>query len=503
MRAVDKVVIIGRDVAAWLAANTIIRALSHTGVTVEVVELPSLLSAHDVYASLPSLEAFHNLLGFEEDEVLQAAGGTYSLGQSFANFSRSRPAFFHGYGGHGTTIGRQPFFQFWIKARQAGLKVDFEDFSLNAAAAKQGRFFVPDDKINAFTKCDYAYHLSAQSYVQFLKAHALRRGVTTRTGRIFEARKDDAGYVTALAFSDGTEVVGDLFVDASGPESLMLGGAMAVATDSWRRWFACNRTLTASADPLRSIPVYSQVRAITSGCLHLTPTQALTGLVYAFDSRVSKDDEALQTAAVVSGLRLRPGALVADLAPGRRAHAWEKNVIGVGDAACIFDPVDNVGLHALQQSLAHLITLFPLDTHAPYERDEYNRNTQSAFERLRDFQIAHYKLNRYVDSPYWDSLRDMAVPDTLAWKIELFRARGIVPLYDDETFENDSWLASFLGHGVMPESYDPLVDQSNDEAVISAFQGVLGFIKEQVQAMSSHDAYLEIHAAQNTMSVRP
>ena len=493
--AIKKVVIVGRDAAAWLTANAIMRALGRTGVTVEVVELPSLLSFNDVYASLTALEAFHTLLGFPEGEVMKATAATFSLGQSFANFSRTRPAFFVGYGEHGSAIDGRPFFQHWLKARQAGLKVDLEDFSLNAAASKTGRFFVPDDTLNSFAKCNYAYHLRGQAYVAYLKAQALRRGVATRTARLFDARLAPDGYVEALLLSDGNEVSGDLFIDATGADSLLLGAVLGVPVESWRRWFACNRTVTASADPLRSLPVYSQVRALKSGCLHLAPVQDMTSVVFAYDDRLIKDHEALQSAAVVSNLRLRDGAVLADLAPGRRVSAWDRNVIAVGEAACVFDPIDNVGLHALQQGLAHLITLFPLDVHAPWERQEYNRNVRSHYERLRDFQIVHYRLNQNVDDPFWDSCRSMALPDKLAYKIDLFAARGMVAMYDDETFEPDSWIASFVGHDLMPKTYDPLVDQADQDDTITSFKSMLGFIREQVQEMSSHDAYLELHAA--------
>jgi len=490
MSTINRVIILGRDIAAWLSAAAVLRALGRTGVTVEVVELPSLLSAHDVYASLPALEAFHTLLGFPETDVLRIAAGTFTLGQRFVNFSGPRPPFFHGYGTHGTQISRQPFSQFWFKARQAGLKAEWEDFSLNAAAAKQGRFFVPDEDINAFAQCNYGYHLNAVRYAAYVKAQALRMGALVHQAHVFDARQDTDGYVTSLLLGNGAEIAGDLFIDATGPDSLLLGGVMGVEVESWRQWFPCDRTITAAADPLRPLPSYSQVRALRTGCLHLLPTQDMTGMIYAFSSELSKDDEALQMAAVVAGLRMRPDAVAAVLTPGRRIRAWDRNVVAVGDAACVFDPLDNVMLDALQLGLAHLVTEFPRDARQPYERDDYNRSMLSAFNRLRDFQIVHYRLNKHMDEVFWDRARMDAPPDTLAYKIELFKARGIVPMYDDETFSADSWMASFIGHGLMPESYDPLVDQAAEPDVIRAFQSVLGFIRERVQAMPSQDAYL-------------
>ena len=81
--------------------------------------------------------------------------------------------------------------------------------------------------------------------------------------------------------------------------------------------------------------------------------------------------------------------------PGRRVRAWEKNCVALGEAACVFDPLHFVDLHAVQVGLVHLLHLFPVHADFSVERDEYNQNVRSAFERMRDFQSAHYHLNRY------------------------------------------------------------------------------------------------------------
>ena len=405
---IQKVVVCGRDVAAWLTANVLTRALGPAGVVVEVVELPSQLRPHDTLASLPALEALHRLLGFDEYDVLKATSGTYTLGQKFVNFGGAKAPFFHPYSGHGTTIGRSPFAPVYIQARQAGMNVAFEDFSLGAAAAKQGRFFLPTTEINAFNTCGYAYHMNAVEYVGVLKASARRQGITGYAARTLEAGRDAQGHVRALHLADGRVVEGDLFIDATGADSLLLGRAMGVEVDSWAAWFPDNRILSAAADPLRSLPPYSQVHALNQGVLHLTPLQTMTGLTHVYHGDDIRDEEALDLAAVVSNLKPRAGATAGELHCGRRERAWEGNVVAIGEAACVFNPIDNVGLHSLHLGLVHLIGLFPLTTASAVEAAQYNRLIRHSYERLRDFQIGHFKLNQNFDKPYWDGARAMA-----------------------------------------------------------------------------------------------
>jgi hypothetical protein len=155
--------------------------------------------------------------------------------------------------------------------------------------------------------------------------------------------------------------------------------------------------------------------------------------------------------AAAAGVPLQ-GVVVRERHPGRRLHAWEKNCVAIGDAACVFDPLHFVDLHAVQAGLVHLLPLFPVQHDFSVERDEYNQNVRSAFERLRDFQAAHYLLNRYGDSPFWARGRAAAPSAALAHKIDAFRARGESVDYEDEAFTIDEWQSLFIGHGVVPET---------------------------------------------------
>ena len=62
-------------------------------------------------------------------------------------------------------------------------------------------------------------------------------------------------------------------------------------------------------------------------------------------------------------------------------------------------------------------------------------------------------------------------------------------------FSGCRWLALFFGHGLLPQSWDPIADRVPQPEAVRQFQRILGFIREQVEGMSSHDAFIEVHAA--------
>ena len=108
---------------------------------------------------------------------------------------------------------------------------------------------------------------------------------------------------------------------------------------------------------------------------------------------------------------------------------------------------------------------------------------------MRDFQAAHYLLNRY-QSPFWSRSREVRAGAELAHKIDAFRARGEVVFYEDESFMIDDWQSLLVGHGVTPESHDPAVDRTPTSQVRTEMQRILGFIRRKVEQQPSHAQYL-------------
>lgn len=488
---VSKVVIIGRDESLWLAANVLWRAFGKAGLEITAIELPSLLRPGDVYPTLKQQEAYHRLIGIEEAPMMRACQATYTLGQRFANFSKTRPPFMHAYSTYGRPIDRVPFHHFWLKARAEGMKADFDDFSINAAAAKKGRFFIPGDETDGFANCNYAYHLDATGYCHVLKSVALERKINHVTARLAEVVRDsENGYITALKLMNGQTVEGDFFIDATGAESALLGQGLGVDFESWGKFLPCDRILSSYGPPLSPLPPFSQVAAFRSGWVGMYPLQNCTAVQQVYSSVDLKEDEAFQAAGIVASMHLHPDAVVTPFMAGTRKVYWEKNCVAIGEAAAVLDPIDGVRMHANFIGLSHLVSLFPIDRNSMLESAEYNRNVGASMERVRDYQMCHYVLNQRTGQPLWDYCRSIEVPDSLRYKLELFFARGMLALYDDETFEEDDWICMLLGHGLIPKAYDPLVDQTDQSEAIQQFQKMLGFIRSVVEPMKPMEAYL-------------
>jgi tryptophan halogenase len=482
--SVREVVIVGRDAPLWLSACVMQYALGPAGVTVTAVELPPHAQPADVCISLPSLEPLHTRLRINEGRLIAATRGAFSLGRQYVDTGGAAPAFFNAHGSNGSRIDEKEFLPHWLLARRQGLRAPFEDFSLTAAAARAGRMLLPDAAIDRFGFTDYAYHLPAIPYAAWLRQLALRRGVRNHWSSTLEVRLDAEGAIAELLLEGGACVTGDFFLDVTGGEALLMS-AMGVGRESWRDQFTADRVMNAHSAPVSPVPIYSEIRAHARGWVALAASQVCIHVTQAYASDQPPEPADLAAAA---GIPLQ-GIVVRERHPGRRLRAWEKNCVAVGEAACVFDPLHFVDLHAVQAGLVHLLPLFPVQSDSSVERDEYNKNVRSAFERMRDFQSAHYGLNRY-GGPFWTRARGATPSAELAHKTDAFRARGETVDYEDEAFTIDDWQALFIGHGVIPESYDPAVDRTAPELLKSEFGRIQGFIRQKVDEQRSHSDYL-------------
>jgi tryptophan 7-halogenase len=487
-RPVQSVAVVGRDTALWMAALALRRALGGTGVRIQAVELPSALTAADVYSAVPSIGSLHRLLGIEEKLLLQACDAVPMVGQRFSNWAQSAPPFVLGYDDEPPPGGDISFQHFWTKGALEGLRVDFQDFSLGSACARLGRIPVAPSQ-PAPLAASYGYHIHSAAYSQLLRLLAQRAGVDATSGRIAKL-SIEGERIGGIELEDGTRVEADLYIDASGAESRLIRELPGTEFESWRDWLPCNRILAASAPRLKDLPAFSQVSAFRGGWVGLFPLKSRTAVVAAYDSRTIYDREVADQLAVIARLPVVGDAVVGDLKPGFRGRAWVGNCVAIGEAAVALDPLDGLHLHGIHGCISYLMSVFPAVADRFPEAEAYNRSIRSFGANLRDWQAVHYKLNRRFDEPLWDRVRDEEPPESLGRRLDLFEARAVVTLYDDESFHEQAWASLFLGCGLRPKDYDPRVDTLTDEAHIQKVQERLRGVADLARQMPTVEQFL-------------
>jgi tryptophan halogenase len=487
------VVIVGGGTAGWMTGAAMSRFLDNGYTRIRLIESDEIGTVGVGEATIPTILSFNRMLEIDEDDFIAATQGTFKLGIEFVDWARVGDRYFHPFGDYGIDLHGVAFHQLWLRERAADAGTPpLAAFSLPTVAAALGRFDRAGEPRSPVGHVDYAYQFDAGLYARFLRRYAEAHGLVRTEGRIVEVERDgESGHVTALVLASGERVEGDLFVDCSGFGSLLLGRTMGVPFDDWSRWLPCDRAIAVPTDNPAPPHPFTRATARTAGWQWTIPLQHRTGNGHVYASAFTDDESATRTL-----LAHLPGTPIAEprqlrFTAGRRQRLWEGNVVAIGLSGGFLEPLESTSIHLIQSGISKLLALFPDKRFLAAERDTYNRFVGAAYDGVRDFIILHYHATARDDSPFWDHVRTMAVPDSLKHKIELFGAKGRVFRYDDELFSVTSWVAVMLGQGIAPDGYDPVADALDRDKVRDAMRRMASDIDGIAHAMPSQARFID------------
>jgi tryptophan 7-halogenase len=488
---IRKVVIAGGGTAGWIAAAALVKVLGKL-IEIELVESDDIGTVGVGEATIPQIRLLNSVLGLDEDEFLAATQGTFKLGIEFRNWGGQGEQYLHTFGDVGLNLAGVPFHHYWLRAQQAGSTASLWDYSLHNTAAYKHRFGRLERVGNtSMTGLAYAFHFDAGLYARHLRRYAEGLGVTRTEGMIGSVNRDAAsGDIASLTLRDGRRVAGDLFVDCTGFRALLLGETLGVGYQDWSNWLPMNRAWAVPCERADPLLPYTRATAHEAGWQWRIPLQHRTGNGHVFSEAFISEDRAQDTlASNLDGARLGDFRLL-KFVTGRRNAFWDRNCIAIGLASGFMEPLESTSIHLIQSNINRLISLFPLDGIASADREEYNRQVIYEFERIRDFLIAHYKLTKRDDTPFWSYVRNMDIPESLQNRLDVFRANGRIFRDPEDLFKEASWLQVMVGQGEHARGHHPLADLISEEQLAGFLHDVKAVIGKAVDTLPPHADFI-------------
>ena len=362
---------------------------------------------------------------------------------------------------------------------------DFSGASLESALMEAGRVFARDPRRGGAPEMSvpFGFHIENLKLVATLEALAVELGVSFVEGRVSGTERGAEG-IAALMLEDGRRLEADLFVDASGFRSELLGRALEEPFLDYGRALFCDRAVIGgwerTSEPL--LP-YTIAETMEAGWAWQIEHEHQINRGYVYCSQAISDEAACE-----EFLRKNPLApkspRVVKFRSGRYRRLWVGNVVAIGNAGGFVEPLEATALMMVTQQCETLIgQLLQVELRPTASlRELYNRLTGESFDVIRDFLALHYKLNTRLDNDFWRQ----CVADTeiggLGPLLEFYKengpslaARGLVPAQGN-TNGLAGYLAMLVGNRTPHEVYyQPLpAERAMWKQILAEFENEAG-----------------------------
>lgn len=452
-KTIRKILILGGGTAGWMTAAFLARWINRFGLEVVLAESEQIGTIGVGEATVPGIHQFLRDLEINEAEFIKATHATFKLGIEFDGWSAPGQRFFHPFAGYGVQIEERAFHQTWWAAQQQGYGEPLDAFCLCTQLARRGKFAQPSfDEASRLAWYNYAYHFDASLFARFLRVFAENLGVRRVEGKLARVTLDEAdGYISAIQLESGEVLGADLFVDCTGMSALLIGKALGVGYEDWSHWLASDSALAVQTSGVVEPDPFTRSTARSAGWQWHIPLQHRVGNGYVFSSRFI--DPGAAEAELRVNLRGEPltEPRLIRFTTGLRKDFWRKNCVAIGLSSGFLEPLESTSISLIQTGISKMAAFlegFILDEQRIAEANRLNR---LEYERIRDFIILHYKLNQRPGD-YWRYVREMEIPTSLGDKIEHFKRSAVVPMMEQESFREESWVSLFFGFGLAPLS---------------------------------------------------
>lgn len=397
---IGNVVVLGGGSAGLIAALTLKKKMP--GLKIRVVhsaELGVIGVGEGTTAAFP--RHFFEYLKMDAAEFYRVAEPTWKLGIHFE--WGTKPQGFH-YTFQNEHKARWPELR-----RNAGFYCNQQTrwTGIVSACMAHGKVFPRKPDGSAHFHKSHAFHIENSKLVAWLDGECRKLGVEFTEGKVTEVTRGALG-VEALVLESGERVTGDLFVDASGFRSELLGRTLGEEYISFGKSLFCDRAVIAGwARTTEPVLAYTRAETMNAGWCWQIEHEHWINRGYVYSSAFLSDGEALREFRAKNPKIANEPRLV-KFQSGRLRRHWVGNVVGIGNAVGFVEPLEATALQVIGVECSTLADslLDCVGEPTPSLIDLYNHYNSRQCDDIRDFLAVHYAFNRRVDSPFWQACRE-------------------------------------------------------------------------------------------------
>tara|TARA_B100000965_G_scaffold393269_1_gene403885 strand:+ start:5179 stop:6885 length:1707 start_codon:yes stop_codon:yes gene_type:complete len=446
-KEIKSITILGGGVIGWFTAATMKK--KHPELSVELVESPYVPILGVGESTIPQLGDMLEWLDVDEKKWMQGTHSIYKLGNMFGAWNTEKPM--PRVQNHwDCDITEQQYYAFSYSWRDKAFKnsyygslkkddffydndgtfgIDHKSYDYWLELVRQGKYKwwetsdhvteqyqlainnkSPYDNNGDFLLGDwhsYAWHVDAERFPLIVRNQvAMPLGVKHTEGHVEHIHKDEDGYVTSLQLRDGRTIGGDLFLDCTGFNRIIM-------KTMEEKWNAMEHLPTQSAwvcpiaynDPKTEMRPYTQSYAQANGWNFIITLYSRMGSGYIFDKNSEDPDSARERfIRYWDGYKMLRDPKLIQWEQGYFDQAWAKNVCAIGMAQGFIDPMEANSIYIAQSGMEMLdkaLNKYKGGIISDFTKRAYSRQIQKLENQTADFVSFHYTLSKRRDHPLW------------------------------------------------------------------------------------------------------
>ena len=435
--SLKKVLVVGGGSAGWITATYMNAAMNPNGiknVEISLVESPDTPKIGVGEATIPTIRQVIQTLGLNEIEFMKRTEATFKQGIKFVDWLDYGEDYYHQFSRynpeaidmHGATWlksdGRIPFAD-TVSAQPRICELELSPKLIGPRPLQ--------------TPLNYAYHLNALKFSEYLCEIGVENGVTHYLDDVVDLEMKENGHIKSAKTKSGKTLEADLFIDCTGFSGHLINKKLGVKWESFSQYLMCDRSVVMQIPYDTYYP--GKVRSSTistaksSGWIWDIPLVSRRGVGYVYSSQFISDEAAEQELRNYEGIHSE--GLDTRIVPfnvGMRKESWVGNCVAIGLSSGFVEPLESTGLYFAQLATLTLAEYFPYDDDFEPLAKRFNKIVSDRFVETMEFLTLHYCLTKRTDSDFWkEVVKSERIPDSVKAKIEFWKfkppSRGDFP----------------------------------------------------------------------------
>ena len=469
-KKITSIVIVGGGTAGWLTAGRI--AAHHRAqdgnIKVTLVESPNIPIIGVGEGTWPTMRSTLMKLGISETDFIRECDASFKQGAKFARWVTGTPDDFY----YHPLMLPQGFGKTNMAAHwQAARNNNAMHHSFSAATCFQEAVcerglapkLITTPEFNSVA--NYAYHLNAGKFSTFLQKHCCAKlGVQHVLADVIGVNSAVNGDIASIITEQAGIIAGDLFIDCSGFQSLLLGQHLQVPFIDYSDVLFINTALAVQVPyECEDAPIASHTisTAQAAGWIWDIGLIHRRGVGHVYSSRHTSEEQATEQLQQYVGDQFKQLSLrKIPLHCGHRKIFWKNNCVAVGLAAGFLEPLEASAIVLVELSASMIAEQLPACREVmDITAKRFNETFLYRWARIIDFLKLHYILSKRTDNAFWVDNRDPAtIPESLQELMQLWRYQP--PGDHDFTSNNEVFPAASYQYVLYGMGFETCYDYS-------------------------------------------